>query len=391
LLLKKINTEDYIIWLKDIKSRIHQSQIKAAVKINTEMLNMYWDLGEMIIKKQSETKWGDGLIDQLSKDLNSEFPSMKGFSYRNLSYIRKWVLFYTNIDYSFVPQLVAELNQKYPQIVKQLQLIDNNKLIKVSQVVRLNTGEKKNKLLIVPQLVALIPWGHNREIITKCRDIKEALFYVTETIKNNWSRAVLVHQIESGLYLRQGKAITNFELTLPKPQSDLAREIIKDPYNLDFITLAPEARERDLENALIENLTKFLLELGAGFAFLGKQYHLEISGKDFYIDLLFYHIKLRCFIVIDLKIDEFKPDYAGNINFYLSAIDDILKTDMDNPSVGIILCKSKDKIIVEYALRDIKKPIGVSEYRLTNILPDNLKDSLPNIEELEKELTRDNS
>ena len=391
MLLKKINTEDYIIWLKDIKSRIHQSQIKAAVKINTEMLNMYWDLGEMIIKKQSETKWGDGLIDQLSKDLNSEFPSMKGFSYRNLSYIRKWVLFYTNIDYSFVPQLVAELNQKYPQIVKQLQLIDNNKLIKVSQVVRLNTGEKKNKLLIVPQLVALIPWGHNREIITKCRDIKEALFYVTETIKNNWSRAVLVHQIESGLYLRQGKAITNFELTLPKPQSDLAREIIKDPYNLDFITLAPEARERDLENALIENLTKFLLELGAGFAFLGKQYHLEISGKDFYIDLLFYHIKLRCFIVIDLKIDEFKPDYAGNINFYLSAIDDILKTDMDNPSVGIILCKSKDKIIVEYALRDIKKPIGVSEYRLTNILPDNLKDSLPNIEELEKELTRDNS
>src|SRR3989344_2367398 len=224
-------------------------------------------------------------------------------------------------------------------------------------------------------------------IVNKIKDPSEAIFYLTETIRNNWSRNVLIHQIESELYQRKGKVLHNFEATLPSPQSDLARQTLKDPYVFDFLSLGEEAQEREIEKELTKHITKFLLELGAGFSFVGSQYHIEVSGQDYYIDLLFYHLQLRSFVIIELKAGEFKPEYAGKLNFYLSALDKILKQDNDKPSIGIILCKSKDKIIAEYALKDMSKPMGVSEYKIVRAIPEKLKTSLPTIAELEKELS----
>ena len=225
-------------------------------------------------------------------------------------------------------------------------------------------------------------------IVSKIKDHAEAVFYLTETLKNNWSRNVLIHQIESGLYARSGKVLHNFEATLPAPQSDLARQTLKDPYVFDFLSLGEEAQEREIERELTKHITKFLLELGAGFSFVGSQYPLEVSGQDYYIDLLFYHLKLRCFVIIELKAGEFKPEYTGKLNFYLSAVDKILKQNEDNPSIGIILCKSKDKVIAEYALKDMSKPMGISEYKIVRAIPEKLKMSLPTIDELEKELSK---
>ena len=231
-----------------------------------------------------------------------------------------------------------------------------------------------------------IPWGHNREIITKTKTVDEALFYVYKTIENNWSRNVLLNQIESGLYERQGKAINNFDISLPEPQSDLAKEILKDPYNFDFLTLKEIYNEKQLEDALIENITNFLLELGTGFSYVGRQYKLVIDDEEFYIDLLFYHIRLHSYVVIELKTGKFKPEYAGKLNFYVSAVDDMLKTEQDNPTIGILICKERNKTIVEYALRDISKPIGVSQYVLTKSLPEHYKNLLPSIDQLSREL-----
>lgn len=231
-----------------------------------------------------------------------------------------------------------------------------------------------------------IPWGHHREIITKCKDINEALFYISETTKNNWSRAVLVHQMESGLYKRKGKALSNFETTLPKPQSDLAKELLKNPYNFEFLSLSEQANERELEDELINHLIKFLLELGNGFAFLGRQYLVRVEEQEYYMDLLFYHTRLHAYVVVELKIDEFKPEYAGKLNFYLSVIDDQLKTKDDQPSIGLFLCKKAGRLVVEYSLKNINKPIGVSEYQLTEKIPAALKGKLPTIKQIEKEL-----
>ena len=356
-----LNSQEYREWLNEIKARIKVSQIKAALSVNSELLNLYWELGKEINEKQTALGWGNSVIKQLSKDLTSEFDN-KGFSSRNLFYIQKWYLFYSEPK---VPQLVALLpNQQ--QIQKLL--------------------PKEPDKIFIQQLVEQIPWGHNREIITKCKNVEEAIFYVIETIQNNWSRSILIHQIESKLYERQGKALNNFELTLLKPQSDLARETLKNPYNFDFLTLGKEAEEKDLEDALVQHITKFLIELGAGFAYVGRQYHLEIGGDDFYIDLLFYHLKLRSYVVIELKAVPFKPEFAGKLNFYLSAVDDLLKTEQDKPTIGILLCKGKNKIVAEYALRDINKPMGISEYKITEAIPENLKGSLPSIEDLEREL-----
>ena len=230
-----------------------------------------------------------------------------------------------------------------------------------------------------------IPWGHNREIISKCKDVAEALYYVSKTIEHNWSRNVLTHQIESGLYQRDGKAVTNFSITLPAPQSDLAQQLIKDPYNFDFLTLTEDYNERELEKALTDHITTFLLELGAGFAYVGRQKGLQVGERDFFLDLLFYHTKLHCYVVIKLKTGEFEPEYAGKLNFYLKAVDEQLRGDRDEPTIGILLCKTRDRVVVEYALSDIHKPMGVSEYQLTRALPENLKPSLPSIEELEAE------
>lgn len=346
----------YKEWLFNLKQQIRVAQLKAAVKVNTELLNLYWNLGKEIVTKQQNSNWGDALIEQLAKDLSSEFPDMKGFSRTNLFYIRRWFLFY------------SKESEKVPQPVGQLQ-------------------EQPGSFELIPQLVVQIPWGHNREIITKAKTVEEAIFYVQQTIINNWSRNILQAQMESGLFRRKGKVLDNFESTLPKPQADLARETLKNPYNFDFLVLGPEAREKDLEDALLNQIQKFLLELGQGFAFMGRQYIVNVGGDDFRIDLLFYHTRLRCYVVVELKVTEFEPEFAGKLNFYLSAIDAQLRHEQDQPTIGILLCKTPNTVVVEYSLQSISKPLGVAEYQLTSAIPEDLKGELPTIEELEEQLT----
>ena len=331
----------YAELLEDLKARIRKAQIKAALSANRELVLLYWQIGREILKRQREEGWGAKVIDRLAQDLRREFPEMKGLSPRNLKYMRAFAEAYP--DERFVQQFVAQ-----------------------------------------------IPWGHNCVLLDKVKDPTERVWYIQQTIEHGWSRNVLVHQIESGLYHRQGKAITNFERTLPAPQSDLARSLIKDPYVFDFLSLGPEAQERELERALLEHLRDFLLELGMGFAFVGSQYRLEVGGEEFYIDLLFYQLRLRCYVVIELKIGEFKPEYAGKMNFYLSAVDELLRHPEDRPSIGLILCKTKNRLVAEYALRDMSKPMGVATYRVGEALPAELQEGLPSVEELEAELSRIN-
>lgn len=344
---------EYKNWISEIKSKIRAAQIKAALAVNSVVIEFYWDLGQMIVEKQ--TAWGTKFIEQLSKDLQAEFPDMKGLSTSNLKYCRSFYLFYENA-----------IGQ---QLVDQIQSADNQKIISQQLVAQLKQ----------------IPWGHNILIFTKSANIHTAAFYIEQTLTNSWGRETLALQIKSNLYERQGKAISNFKNTLPEPMSDLAQQTLKDPYNFDFVAMAPTMKERDLENQLVKHISKFLLELGKGFAFVGQQYHLEIAEQDYYIDLLFYHIKLKCYVVIELKNTKFMPEYAGKINFYLSAIDTLLKQADDKPSIGIVLCRDKNNIEAEFALRDMGKPIGVSEFSFTEILPEELKSSLPTIEEIEKE------
>jgi predicted nuclease of restriction endonuclease-like (RecB) superfamily len=353
-----VHDTNYKTWLADIKTKIRSAQLKAAVAVNTQLLEFYWELGADIVAKQANAKWGDGLLLQLGKDLTAEFPDMRGFSKRNLELIRQWYLFYS--------KGAALSQQPVGQIAKQ----------PVSQL-------QKDKPVA---RIVRIPWGHNIAIISKCKNIDEALYYVQGTITHNWSRSVLVHQIESGLYKRGGKAVSNFAVTLPKPQSDLAVQTLKDPYIFDFLAITGEYKERELENALVSHVTQFLLELGAGFSYIGRQTPLQVGDREFFIDLLFYHTKLHCYVVVELKTVDFEPEHAGKLNFYLKAVDSQLRTERDNPTVGILICKSKDKVVVEYALSDIRKPIGVSEYKLTHSLPKTIKSSLPSIKEIEKEL-----
>jgi len=344
-----IHDKNYKAWLADIKTRIRGAQLKAVVAVNTELLKFYWGLGADIVAKQANSKWGDSFLLQLSKDLTAEFPDMKGFSFRNLKYIRQWYCFY-NGKSAIGQQPVAQLAKQSVSLLTQ------------------------------------IPWGHNIAIISKCDNMDEALYYAQSTAKYNWSRSVLVHQIESGLYKREGKAVSNFAVTLPKPQSDLAVQTLKDPYIFDFLSITGEYREKELKNALVSHVTQFLLELGAGFSYIGRQMPLQVDDREFFIDLLFYHTKLHCYVVVELKTVGFEPEHAGKLNFYLKAVDAQLRTKQDNPTVGILICKSKSKLVVEYALSDIRKPIGVSEYKLTQSLPKSIKSSLPSIKEIEKEL-----
>lgn len=334
--------EGYREWLKDIKERIRTAQQKVVFAANSAMIALYWQIGRDILERQEQQGWGAKVVDRLADDLRREFPGVKGFSRANLLYMRTF-------------------------------------------------AESWQDCSIVQQLVGQIPWGHNIALLTKVKDCAERTWYARAVIENGWSRAVLVHQIESKLYHRQGKAITNFDQRLPAPQSDLAQQTLKDPYMFDFLGIGKEAHERDIENALVEHITRFLLELGAGFAYVGRQVHLEIGGEDFYLDLLFYHLKLRCYIVIELKAVAFKPEYAGKLNFYLSAVDDLLKHESDSPSIGLILCKDKNRLIAEYALKDISKPVGVSEYRLIESIPEDLQGSLPSIEQIEAELSSESS
>jgi predicted nuclease of restriction endonuclease-like (RecB) superfamily len=327
----------YGTFLAELKGRIQAAQLRAALSVNRELVLLYWGLGRDILSRQKRERWGARVIDRLSSDLRRAFPGMHGFSSRNLKYMRAFA-------------------EAWP---------DES---------------------IVQQAAALIPWFHNCVLIDKLKDPREREWYVKATIQHGWSRDVLVHQIESGLSRRLGGAVTNFDRALPLPQSDLAQQITKDPYNFDFLTLAEDARERDLERGLLEHLRQFLLELGVGFAFVGSQFRLQAGAEEFLIDLLFYHLKLRAFVVIDLKMRAFEPEFAGKMNFYLSVVNDVLRHPDDQPSIGIILCGIRDRFVAEYALRDLSKPIGIAEYRLAGSLPDPLRGSLPTIEELELEL-----
>lgn len=341
----------------EIKNQILSSQQKAALSINKELILLYWNIGKMIFENQSLLEGRNNYIDQLSKDIKSEFPQISGFSRTNLFNIRKFYIFYSE---NSVQQLVG-LNQ----------------IESIQQVVGL-------------ERIVLIPWGHHVLILEKTKTKEEAFFYINETSKNNWSRAILALQLKQNLFERQGKSINNFDKTLQTNQAELATQLLKDPYNFDFLTLEAKVHELEVEKQLTENITKFLLELGKGFAFVGRQYPIEIGKKSYSLDLLFYHIHLKCYIVIELKAVEFEPEFAGKLNFYLSAVDDLLKTENENPTIGILLCNGKDGIEVEYALKDINKPIGVSEYTFTEKLPKIYEKNIPTVNEFEK-ILKENS
>jgi len=376
--------DEYKQWLNDLKLRIRRSQIKAAVKVNVELLHLYWDLGQDIVTRQLESSWGSGFFERLSRDLHNEFPHLKGFSVANLRFTKRFYLFY-NQDNTPLRQPIAKVESliRYQvgseilhQVGSELQTTDNKPDTILQQLVE----EFEN------HPVFQIPWRHHVEIFTKCKYFKEAMFYVHKTIENGWSRAVLMHFIEVDLYAAQGKALTNFSRLLPEPQSDLANEVVKDPYNFDFITLTEPYRERELEDALTANITKFLVELGQGFAYVGRQVPVKIGETERFIDLLFYHLELRSYIVIELKATKFEAEYAGKLGLYVAAINHQRKKPTDNPTIGMIICKTKDNIEVEYSLESSSQPIGVSEYQLSKLLPENYKSLLPSIEEIEEGL-----
>ncbi|UQN10765.1 YhcG family protein [Deinococcus sp. QL22] len=331
--------DDYATLLGNLKTQIRQAQTQAALSVNRELVLLYWQIGQSILERQGQAGWGAKVIDRLAQDLKTEFPEMKGFSRSNLSAMQQFAATWPD-----------------PAIVQQL--------------------------------VGQIPWGHNVALLQKVKDPAAREWYARATIQHGWSRNILIHQIDSRLIERQGQATSNFDRALPAPQSELAGQLLKDPYNFDFLSLGTQALERDLERSLLAHLRDFMLELGVGFAFVGSQVHLEVGGEDFYLDLLFYHLKLRCYVVIDLKIGEFKPEYVGKMNFYLSAADDLLRHPQDAPSIGLLLCKTQNKVIAEYALRGVEKPLGIASYQLAEALPDYLEGQLPSVEELEAELSR---
>lgn len=329
--------DGYADWLADLKTRIHSAQQRATLAVNRELVLLYWQIGRDILARQASQGWGAKVIDRLAHDLRTAFPDMRGFSRANLMYMRAFA-------------------EAWPE-------------------------EQ-----IVQQAVGQLPWGHNLVLLTRLKQPEQRLAYARAAIEHGWSRNVLNIHIETCLLERTGKAVTNFSERLPAPGSDLARESLKDPYLFDFLDVGKEADEREIESALVRHITQFLLELGAGFAFVGRQVHLEVGGDDFFIDLLFYHLKLRCYVVIELKADKFKPEHLGQLGFYLTAVDRQVKSEQDNPSIGLLLCKSKNKVVAEYALGDKTQPMGIAEYKLLESLPEPLQTSLPSIEQIENEL-----
>lgn len=331
-----MNNHEYLDLVQLVKQEIRQAQYKATLSVNKELIMLYHSIGRIINEHKS---WGNKFIDNLAADIKLAFPEAKGYSVRNLKYMAKFAATYEDVEF-------------------------------------------------VQTVSAQIPWSHNVAILDKVKDNEKRTWYIKKAIENGWSHSVLIHQIESGLYERQAIAekISNFENRLAAPQSELAVQTMKDPYVFDFIPFREDMVERDIEQALVKDITKLLLELGTGFAFLGNQYHLNVGGDDFYIDLLFYNLNLRCYVVIELKTGEFKPEYAGQLNFYLSAVDGILKKDSDSPSIGLLLCKSKNNLVAEYALKDMTKPMGVSEYTITNNLPEELGKQLPSVEDIQRRI-----
>lgn len=357
---------DYAALLGDIKQRVRHAQTRAMLAVNAELIRLYWDIGALIHTRQQQEGWGAAVIPRLARDLHNELPEEKGFSERN---IKRMLAFYREYaDLEFVPQPVAQIEtgaslvQPTPQKVPQA------------------------AALFAVELILALPWGHHAELMRKVKDPATRQWYMRAAFENGWSRNILLTQIESDAHRRQGKTASNFTLRLPKPDSDLVQQTLKDPYLFDFLTLESGFHERELETGLIVHLEKFLLELGQGFAFVGRQYHLDIGDKDFYIDLLFYHLKLRCYVVIELKRGDFKPEYAGKMNFYCSVVDDQLRHETDKPTIGLILCQQPNRLLAEYALRGVESPIGVSGFELTRALPETLQTSLPSIEQIESEL-----
>lgn len=333
-----ISNSEYQDWVDSLKTQVRSSQQKASLAVNSELIKLYWSIGKQISDKQNQAGWGTKVVNQLATDLKVEFPEMKGFSPRNLNYMKR----------------LAE-----------------------------TWGDES----ILQQLVAKLPWGHNIALLEKLDTEQERMWYARSTIENGWSRNVLIQQIESGLIHRHGNAVNNFALTLPEPQSELAIQTFKDPYCFDFLQTDSKARERDIENALVKHVTKFLLELGRGFALVGRQHRLVIGGDEFYVDLLFYHLDLRCYVVVELKACDFKPEHLGQLSFYLAAIDGEIKREDDAPTIGLLLCRKRNRIVAEYATKAHNAPLSVAEYMLTESLPKELKGSLPTIEDIEASLS----
>jgi len=378
---------DYAPLLAEIKARVQLARVKAGLAANRELLTLYWDIGRLILDRQKMAGWGAKVIARLSADLQHEFPGQQGFSPRNLRYMRTFAAAWPAT--TTVQQAVGQLADSAPAILHPAgaQFAPSVSAIGQAPLAQFRSGSSP----IVQAPLAQIPWYHHIALIDKLKSPATRLWYAARAVEHGWSRNVLALQIDSGLHNRQGKAITNFKTTLPPAQSNLAQQLTKDPYLFDFLTLTDDANERSVETGLITHVEKFLLELGAGFALVGRQVHLDVGDQDFYLDLLFYHLKLRCFIVIDLKARDFTPEAAGKMNFYLSAVDDTFRQTGDAPSIGLILCRNKNRVIAEYALRDMAKPIGVSGYvtKLVDSLPQSLKGSIPTIEELEKALAPD--
>ena len=365
------SNSDFKSWVSQLKQDIRSAQIKAAIKVNTELLRLYWRMGADICEKQKSASWGDGWLKELSRELMTEFPDMKGLSHRNLQYIRQWYLFY-NQENTIVQQVVAQLedvNVQHP-------------------VAKLDDDMRQQPVAQISEDVFFsVPWGHHLYIISQCKDVSRAVFYLKKTVENGWSRAALLNYLDTNLYERQGKAVNNFNRLLANPQSELAAQTLKDPYNFDFLTLDGEYRERELEHALTHNVTRFLLELGTGFAFVGSQVPLQVGEDTVYPDLLFYHLELRCYVVVELKVTKFKGEHLGQLGVYVSAVNHIKKKPTDNPTIGLLICKTKNNVMAQYALESTNQPIGISEYQLSKLMPEHIQSQLPTIEDIEATLS----
>lgn len=369
--------KDYVQWIADVKNRFRRAQIKAAVKVNSEQLLFNWQLGRDLVVRKAEEKWGKGVVEQISLDLQNEFPDVKGFSARNLWYMKSWYVFYAD-DKNFSDQADAiyrDLNkrpEKLHQLGAEMGKPDGEKL------------HQPGAEIDFPRLFGYVPWRHHVEIITKCKSVPEALFYIRKTIEEGWSRNTLINCIKADLYHKEGTAVTNFSERLPGLQGKLAQEIVKDTYDLSFITLPKNFDEKMLEDALERKITRFLLELGKGFAFIGRQKEIIVSGKTRKIDLLFYHIRLRCYVVVELKVVSFEPEFAGKLNFYVNAVDELMKADDDNPTIGLLICRDKDNTEVKWAFRGINTPMGVATFDHINI--EGMEDYLPTNEQIQKQI-----
>ena len=366
---------EYASWIHEVKERYRNTQIKAAVKVNSEQLLFNWMLGRDLVTRKAEEKWGTGIVEQVSLDLQNEFPNIKGFSARNLWNMKKWYLFYSSS---------SQFENKIKHIADSL----NTSVIKLHQVgaeiQEVDFLHQAGAEIAFPSLFSYIPWRHHVEIITKCKDINESLFYIQRTIQEGWSRAALLNAIEADLYHKTGGAITNFEQHLELTQSKLAKEITKETYDLGFISLPPEYDENDLEDALEQNITQFLLELGTGFAFVGRQKEIVVAGKTRKIDMLFYHIKLRCYVVVELKVTAFDPEFAGKLNFYVNAVNELIRTENENPTIGLLICKDMNQTEVQWAFQGIQTPMGVATYNQVQIKE--ITDALPSVEEIQKRI-----